>query len=187
MEKVVYRKININGLDIHYREAGPKKGPAILLLHGFPSSGHMFRDLPPLLADRFRLVAPDLPGFGRSNMPSAKDYAYTFANIAQTMSVFADGVCLDTFALYIFDNGTPIGLRMGLSEHKAHHGDHQSKRQCVRGRLQRWMASRSRVLGRSKCGASRCLETHPFSRCRIPPIYPGRVQYRIGCARRIFP
>jgi pimeloyl-ACP methyl ester carboxylesterase len=77
MRKVAYRKVDIEGLAIHYRDAGPEDPPTILLLHGFPSVGHMFRDLIPPLDDRFRLVAPDMPGFGRSDMPSKDNYTYT--------------------------------------------------------------------------------------------------------------
>ena len=83
MGTVTYRKVDVDGIGVFYREAGPKDAPTILLLHGFPTAGHMFRDLIPQLADRFRLVAPDLPGFGQSDMPARSAFTYTFDNIAE--------------------------------------------------------------------------------------------------------
>jgi pimeloyl-ACP methyl ester carboxylesterase len=109
-----YRTVTVNGINIFYRQAGNPEAPALLLLHGFPSSSHMFRDLIPLLAQRFHIVAPDFPGFGQSDMPDRKTYDYTFANIATTIAEFADKVGLKKFALYIFDYGSPVGLRVAL-------------------------------------------------------------------------
>lgn len=111
---VTYRTVSIDGVKIFYREAGAPGAPALLLLHGFPSSSHMFRDLIPRLADRFHLVAPDFPGFGQSDMPARKSYDYTFANIATTIAGFVDKVGLKKFAIYIFDYGSPVGLRVAL-------------------------------------------------------------------------
>jgi len=107
-----FRKIDVGGLNIFYREAGPKDAPAILLLHGFPSASHMFRDLIPLLADRFRVVAPDLPGFGQSDMPERGEFTYTFDNVARTIDRFTEGVELGRFAVYVFDYGAPTGFRL---------------------------------------------------------------------------
>jgi pimeloyl-ACP methyl ester carboxylesterase len=111
---VNYRDADVNGIKIFYREAGKPKAPALLLLHGFPTSSHMFRDLIPLLADKYHLVAPDFPGFGQSGMPKRSEYAYTFANIADTVSAFTEKVGLSRFAVYIFDYGSPVGLRLAL-------------------------------------------------------------------------
>jgi pimeloyl-ACP methyl ester carboxylesterase len=109
---VHYRTVAIDGLDIFYREAGPPSAPTILLLHGFPTSSHMFRDLIPLLADRFHLVAPDYPGFGYSSTPSPKDFVYTFDHVADVMERFVDTLGLDRYALYQQDFGGPVGFRL---------------------------------------------------------------------------
>src|SRR5580698_9949386 len=111
---VHYRSSDFNGIKISYREAGPPNAPTLLLLHGFPSSSHMFRDLIPLLAEKYHLVAPDFPGFGRSGMPERSKYQYTFANIADTIASFTEALGLKKFAIYIFDYGSPVGLRMAL-------------------------------------------------------------------------
>src|ERR1700678_1258370 len=114
MTAIHYRTADVNSLKVFYREAGAAKAPKLLLLHGFPSSGHMFRDLIPLLAERYHLVAPDFPGFGQSNMPDRGKYPCTFANIADTIAGFTDAIGLKRFAIYIFDYGSPVGLRMAL-------------------------------------------------------------------------
>ena len=112
--KIHYRTVDVNGVKIFFREAGSTTAPTLLLLHGFPSSSHMFRDLIPMLAGRFHLVAPDLPGFGQSDMPDRKSYDYTFTNIATTMAGFVDKIGLQKFAIYIFDYGAPVGLRVAM-------------------------------------------------------------------------
>jgi len=109
-----YRAAEVDGLKIFYREAGPQDAPVLLLLHGFPSAGHMFRDLIPLLADRFHLVAPDLPGFGQSDMPSRDQFKYTFDNLAGVIGRFTEVIGLERFAIYIFDYGAPVGLRVAI-------------------------------------------------------------------------
>jgi len=109
-----YKYATVGGRKIFYREAGSKDAPTILLLHGFPTSSHMFRDLIPLLAGRFHLVAPDFPGFGQSDMPEREAYDYTFTNIANTISGFIENIGAKKFAIYIFDYGSPVGLRVAL-------------------------------------------------------------------------
>jgi pimeloyl-ACP methyl ester carboxylesterase len=110
--RVAYRTAKINGLDIFYREAGPKDAPAVLLLHGFPTSSHMFRNLIPALADEFHLVAPDYPGFGNSSMPTVDEFEYTFANLADLIENFAQNVGLKKYAMYVQDYGAPVGYRL---------------------------------------------------------------------------
>jgi pimeloyl-ACP methyl ester carboxylesterase len=110
-----FRTVDVDGTDIFYREAGDPSRPAILLLHGFPTASHMFRDLIPELADRYHVVAPDLPGFGQSAMPSRDRFAYTFDNLARVVDRFTEIVGLSRFALYIFDYGAPVGLRIAAA------------------------------------------------------------------------
>jgi pimeloyl-ACP methyl ester carboxylesterase len=112
MTAINYRTAEVDGLKIFYREAGRADAPTLLLLHGFPSAGHMFRDLIPPLADRFHLVAPDLPGFGQSDMPSRNHFRYTFDNLAEVIGRFTEVIGQRRFAIYIFDYGAPVGLRI---------------------------------------------------------------------------
>jgi pimeloyl-ACP methyl ester carboxylesterase len=114
MSKIAYRSADVDGLNVFYREAGPADAPKLLLLHGFPSSSHMFRDLIPLLADRFHIVAPDLPGFGLTDRPSRKAFDYTFANIADVIGRFTEVIGFDRYAVYVFDYGAPTGFRLAL-------------------------------------------------------------------------
>lgn len=107
-----YRKVKINGLDIFYREAGDRKNPAILLLHGFPTSSHMFRHLMTQLESRYYLIAPDYPGFGQSSMPSVQEFEYSFNNLASIVELFIEAVELQKFSLYLMDYGAPIGFRI---------------------------------------------------------------------------
>lgn len=103
-----------DGLRIFYREAGSKDAPVLLLLHGFPASSFQFRELMPLLADKYRVIAPDLPGFGFTEVPPSRQYEYTFANFATTIDAFTEALQLGRFALYVFDYGAPTGLRLAL-------------------------------------------------------------------------
>jgi len=114
MSTVTYRNVDVDGIGVFYREAGPKDAPTILLLHGFPTAGHMFRDLIPQLADRFRIVAPDLPGFGKSDMPAPGIFTYTFENIANVIDRFTEIIGLPRFAMYVFDYGAPVGFRLAV-------------------------------------------------------------------------
>jgi pimeloyl-ACP methyl ester carboxylesterase len=114
MGTVKYRSVSVDDLKVFYREAGAEDAPALLLLHGFPSASHMFRDLIPLLADRFRLVAPDLPGFGQSDMPDRRNFTYTFDRIAGVIDRFTEVVGLNRFAIYVFDYGAPTGFRLAV-------------------------------------------------------------------------
>ncbi len=110
-----YRTVTIDGLSIFYREAGPKDGPTILLLHGLPSSSRMFEPLFDRLADRYRLVAPDYPGFGHSDWPNPKEFAYTFDRYAEIMGRFTEALGIPRYTLYMQDYGGPVGFRMALT------------------------------------------------------------------------
>jgi pimeloyl-ACP methyl ester carboxylesterase len=112
MSATRYRTVDVDGLNIFYREAGAAGAPVLLLLHGFPSASHMFRDLIPLLADRFHIVAPDLPGFGQSDMPARDKFDYTFDKIARVIDRFTEVIGLARFAIYVFDYGAPTGFRI---------------------------------------------------------------------------
>ena len=109
-----YQTVRVGGLNIFYREAGKKTSPTLLLLHGFPTSSHMFRNLIPILSEHYRIVAPDFPGFGQTDLPNHKEFAYTFANLAEVIGKFTEAVGLKRFSIYIFDYGSPVGLRLAL-------------------------------------------------------------------------
>lgn len=113
---VHHRTVKIDGLEIFYREAGPADGPAILLLHGFPTSSHMFRNLIPALADRYRVIAPDYPGFGHSSMPKVNEFEYSFDNLATVVDRFTRAVGLERFVMYVQDYGAPIGYRIASAQ-----------------------------------------------------------------------
>jgi pimeloyl-ACP methyl ester carboxylesterase len=114
MTTINYRKADVDGLKVFYRQAGPTDAPTLLLLHGFPSAGHMFRDLIPQLASRFHVIAPDLPGFGQSDMPGRDKFHYTFDNIARVIDRFTEVVGLNRFVVYVFDYGAPTGFRLAV-------------------------------------------------------------------------
>lgn len=115
---VRYRTVEIDGLEIFYREAGPSDAPTVLLLHGFPTSSHMFRDLIPKLAEKYHVVAPDYPGFGYSSAPSVDDFDYTFDNLASIVRKFIDRVGLKSYSLYLMDYGAPVGFRIATAAPK---------------------------------------------------------------------
>lgn len=112
MSTTSFRTVDVDGVKIFYRTAGAPDAQPLLLLHGFPTSSHMFRNLMPLLSERYYVIAPDLPGFGQSDMPPRDQFSYTFAHIATVMARFTEVVGLERFAMYVFDYGAPVGLRM---------------------------------------------------------------------------
>jgi len=109
-----YRTVSVDGLKVFYRQAGNPKSPIVLLLHGFPTSSHMFRELIPALADRYHVVAPDLPGFGYTEAPDRKTFKYTFDHLAEVMERFTEALGLSRYALYVFDYGAPVGFRLAV-------------------------------------------------------------------------
>src|SRR6476646_7169120 len=113
--RTAYRTVKVDGLSVFYREAGPADAPTLLLLHGLPSSSRMFEPLLTRLAGQYHLIAPDYPGFGHSDMPSPKEFAYTFDNIAKVMDHFTEALKLNKYTLYMQDYGGPVGFRMALA------------------------------------------------------------------------
>ncbi len=111
---LTYRTVSLDGLNVFYREAGDKKAPTVLLLHGFPTSSHMYRDLIPALADRYHVVAPDLPGFGFTDAPDRTGFKYSFDHLAEVTERFTEVVSLGHYALYVFDYGAPVGFRLAV-------------------------------------------------------------------------
>ncbi|HEY4195477.1 MAG TPA: alpha/beta hydrolase [Mucilaginibacter sp.] len=114
-QPVYYRKAKVNDLNIFYRESGPKDGPTILLLHGFPTSSHMYRNLIPILNEKYHVIAPDLPGFGYSDAPHYQSFVYTFDNITKYMQGLIDQLDLKHFAIQVFDYGAPVGYRIAVA------------------------------------------------------------------------
>jgi pimeloyl-ACP methyl ester carboxylesterase len=112
---VAYRTVKVDGMDVFYREAGPKDATSVLLLHGFPTSSHMFRNLIPALADEFHLIAPDYPGFGNSSMPTMDGFDYTFDNLAVVIEKFTEKIGLKKYSLYVQDYGAPVGYRLAVA------------------------------------------------------------------------
>jgi pimeloyl-ACP methyl ester carboxylesterase len=110
-----FHNVEADGVRVFYREAGPADGPVLLLLHGYPTSSHMFRELIPRLATRYRLIAPDLPGFGFTAVPPARNYKYSFDALARTVEAFVDALGLKRYALYVFDYGAPTGFRLAAA------------------------------------------------------------------------
>jgi pimeloyl-ACP methyl ester carboxylesterase len=108
-------RIQADGISVFYREAGPADAPVILLLHGFPASSFQYRELIPRLADRYRVIAPDLPGFGFTEVPAGRNYKYTFGALAETILAFTDALQLTSYALYVFDYGAPTGFRLAMA------------------------------------------------------------------------
>ena len=117
-ETIHYRFANIDGIKMFYREAGPSDAPVVLLLHGFPTSSHMFRNLIPLLADRYRVIAPDYPGFGQSDAPDHNVFPYTFAKFADMVDALMGQLGATNYAMYVMDYGAPVGYRLALKHPK---------------------------------------------------------------------
>jgi pimeloyl-ACP methyl ester carboxylesterase len=113
--QVSHHRVEANGVSVFYREAGPQDAPIVLLLHGFPSSSFQFRELIPRLAEQYHVIAPDLPGFGFTEVPHERDYTYTFDALAQTLIAFTDALQLKSYALYVFDYGAPTGFRLAMA------------------------------------------------------------------------
>ena len=112
--KMTYHKVQVEDCNVFYREAGAKDTPTILLLHGFPSSSHMFRELMPELADEFHLIAPDFPSFGQTESPDREHFTYSFDHLARIVDKFTEQIGLTRFAMYVFDYGAPIGYRLAM-------------------------------------------------------------------------
>jgi pimeloyl-ACP methyl ester carboxylesterase len=112
VHSTMHKTIKVDGLDIFYREAGPADAPVLLLLHGFPTSSHMFRNLIPALSDRYHVIAPDYPGYGQSSMPSVTEFKYTFDNLANVVEAFTEKLSLKSYSLYLMDYGAPVGFRL---------------------------------------------------------------------------
>lgn len=112
---IAYQRVLVNGRNLFYREAGRKTAPAVLLLHGFPTSSHMFRNLIPILAEHYHVVAPDLPGFGFSDVPPRSEFRYTFDNLAKSIDAFTEAIGLKSYSIYVFDYGAPVGFRLALA------------------------------------------------------------------------
>ena len=112
--QVHYRTMEVQGVNIFYREAGPAKAPVVLLLHGFGASSYMFRDLIPQLATRYHVIAPDLPGFGQTSVMPGKQFAYTFDNLASVIDAFTVAKGAERYAMYVFDYGAPVGWRLAV-------------------------------------------------------------------------
>src|SRR5262245_18981911 len=120
---VFYRTLNVEGLEIFYREAGPRDAPAVLLLHGFPSSSHMFRNLIPLLADNYHVVAPDFPGYGGSAAPSVNDFDYSYERLTTATEQFTEKLGLSSYAMYLSDIGSSVGFRLAVNLNYARRGN----------------------------------------------------------------
>ena len=137
MAIVHHRYATVDGHRLFYREAGDAEAPVLLLLHGFPTSSHMFRHLIPALADEYRVIAPDHLGFGLSDAPSVDTFDYTFDALTALTAGLLRSLGVERYAMYVQDYGAPIGWRLALDKPAGGHGDHQPERQCLRRRIRR--------------------------------------------------
>jgi alpha-beta hydrolase superfamily lysophospholipase len=159
MTATTNKRVDVDGLEVFYREAGPADAPVLLLLHGFPSSSHMFRDLIPKLAgDTYRVIAPDLPGFGQSAMPAREAFAYTFDTWRGSSTASPRSWDCERFAIYVFDYGAPVGMRLATWHPERITAHRHAERQRLRGRAQRGLESDPGVLARAdaRATATRC-------------------------------
>jgi hypothetical protein len=150
-----YRTIDVDGLKLFYREAGASEAPALLLLHGFPTSSHMYRDLIPALADRYHVVAPDLPGFGFTEAPDRKRFKYSFEHLADVIERFTEAVGLSQYALYVFDLRRTNWISPSHSPSGADHRCDLAERQRLPAGFERRLESYSGLLERTVIGESR--------------------------------
>ena len=155
MSAIKYKRVDVDGFGVAYREAGPVSGPALLLLHGFPTSSHMFRNLIPKLADRYRVVAPDLPGFGQSDLPPGDQFKYTFSNLAKVMVRFTEALKLSRFAVYRLRLWFTHWPAYGGGTSGAGDGHHHAERQRLRRRTERGLESHPRGTGKEPTKANR--------------------------------
>ena len=143
------RHINADGITVFYREAGPPNAPVVLLLHGFPTSSFQYRELIPRLADRYRVIAPDLPGFGFTEVPEQRRYKYSFDALASTVLAFTDTLQLKSYSLYVFDYGAPVGFRLAVAHPERVYSHRFAKRECVRRGSWRCLEPNPKILGRA--------------------------------------
>ena len=181
--------MQIDGLSIFYREAGPKDAPTLLLLHGVPTSSRQFEPLLARLSDRYHLVAPDYPGFGHSDWPDPKKFAYTFDHLAEVLNHFTEALGISRYTLYMHDYGGPVGFRMALAHPERVRGADRPGRRRARRGTGRELEAATRLLGRprrERDGASRGLslpagDADPPRRERPPrgALRPGRLDRRV--------
>ena len=167
MTPIRYRTVDVDSFKVFYREGGSAGAPKLLLLHGFPSAGHMFRDLIPLLADRFHIVAPDLPGFGQSDKPPREKFSYTFDNIARVIDRFTEVIGFDRRA---------DGLPARRPSPRAYHRHHFAERQRLRRRSQRGLDSDQGLLARPVAGEPKGAPRLPHARDNALAVHAGRTR-----------
>lgn len=165
MSTIFHRTQKVGDVAVFYREAGAADAPVLLLLHGFPTSSHMFRDLIPLLAERYRVISPDMPGFGLTQAPARGEYPYSFDALAGTLEGFVEALELERYALYVFDYGAPIGFRLAVRcPERVTAIVTQNGNAYEEGFSQRGVGSVGGLLARSEPSESRGLPRIPYRR-----------------------